>query len=286
MEDGNLALPNFFSKADTKVIDVIDRLYRKKDVDQILIDDTWIIHTQNKIMILWGRINSFAARDYRIIILALTKSYIQVLIIREKLAELYELEEQWSRVAQMLSGIDLDSGIRHTSSLKFIQIACLYLEDDDAVNAEAFINKASFLVSGSQHEVFEKDGSGRVLGLGSGVSKTTLMAGSPYKRKVEEAEKSKLELKSQMDDLKHEVIEGKRVQMEMHMNALLTMQGNNQGAQTKISKNFTSDQAMKIRKSMTLLVLNKDIQLHEIHIVFAVYIGMKLMMGRMKCVKG
>jgi len=27
------------------------------------------------------------------------------------------------------------------------------LQDDDAVNAEAFINKASFLVSSSQHEV-------------------------------------------------------------------------------------------------------------------------------------
>lgn len=29
----------------------------------------------------------------------------------------------------------------------------LFLQDDDAVNAEAFINKASFLVSNSQHEV-------------------------------------------------------------------------------------------------------------------------------------
>jgi len=36
---------------------------------------------------------------------------------------------------------------------KCVQIARLYLEDDDAVNAEAFINKASFLVSNSQHEV-------------------------------------------------------------------------------------------------------------------------------------
>ncbi|KAF9611479.1 hypothetical protein IFM89_032449 [Coptis chinensis] len=81
----------------------------------------------------------------------------QVLIIREKLAELYESEEQWSRAAQMLSGIDLDSGIRMMDEAyklsKCVQIARLYLEDDDAVNAEAFINKASFLVSGSQHEV-------------------------------------------------------------------------------------------------------------------------------------
>ncbi|KAF5207821.1 Cop9 signalosome complex subunit [Thalictrum thalictroides] len=81
----------------------------------------------------------------------------QVLIIREKLAELYESEEQWSRAAQMLSGIDLDSGIRMMDESyklsKCVQIARLYLEDDDAVNAEAFINKASFLVSNSQHEV-------------------------------------------------------------------------------------------------------------------------------------
>ncbi|KAF3787833.1 COP9 signalosome complex subunit 4 [Nymphaea thermarum] len=80
----------------------------------------------------------------------------QVLIIREKLAELYESEEQWSKAAQMLSGIDLDSGIRMVDEAyklaKCVQIARLYLEDDDAVNAEAFINKASFLVSSSQHE--------------------------------------------------------------------------------------------------------------------------------------
>jgi COP9 signalosome complex subunit 4 len=30
----------------------------------------------------------------------------------EKLAELYESEQQWSKAAQILSGIDLDSGIR------------------------------------------------------------------------------------------------------------------------------------------------------------------------------
>lgn len=39
----------------------------------------------------------------------------QVLIIREKLAGLYESEQQWSKAAQMLSGIDLDSGMRSGS---------------------------------------------------------------------------------------------------------------------------------------------------------------------------
>ncbi|KAJ1298366.1 hypothetical protein BS78_01G447300 [Paspalum vaginatum] len=81
----------------------------------------------------------------------------QVVVIREKLAELYESEQQWSKAAQMLSGIDLDSGIRmldDTNKLsKCVQIARLYLEDDDAVNAETFIHKASFLVTNSQQEV-------------------------------------------------------------------------------------------------------------------------------------
>ncbi|XBJ08084.1 COP9 signalosome complex subunit 4 isoform X2 [Aegilops tauschii subsp. strangulata] len=82
----------------------------------------------------------------------------KVVVIREKLAELYESEQQWLRAAQMLSGIDLDSGIRmldDTNKLsKCVQIARLYLEDDDdAVNAEAFINKASFWVTNSNQEI-------------------------------------------------------------------------------------------------------------------------------------
>ncbi|GLJ14883.1 hypothetical protein SUGI_0242150 [Cryptomeria japonica] len=80
----------------------------------------------------------------------------QVSIIREKLAELYEEEHQWSKAAQMLSGIDLDSGIRNLDDTyklsKCVQIARLYLEDDDAVNAEIFIKKASFMVSNSHDE--------------------------------------------------------------------------------------------------------------------------------------
>jgi len=43
----------------------------------------------------------------------ISASLFQVSIIREGLAELYEYEEQWSKAAQMLSGIDLESGIRY-----------------------------------------------------------------------------------------------------------------------------------------------------------------------------
>ncbi|KAI3841051.1 hypothetical protein MKX03_018282 [Papaver bracteatum] len=69
----------------------------------------------------------------------------QVLIIREKLAELYEAEQEWSKAARMLSGIDLDSSIRLLDESyklsKCVKIASLYLEDDDAVNAKRLLIK-------------------------------------------------------------------------------------------------------------------------------------------------
>ncbi|PHT98788.1 COP9 signalosome complex subunit 4 [Capsicum chinense] len=81
----------------------------------------------------------------------------QVLIIREKLAELYESEQQWSKAAQMLSGIDFDSAMRGIDDTfifsKCVQIARLYLEDDDAVNADSFIRKASFKLNNVKNEV-------------------------------------------------------------------------------------------------------------------------------------
>lgn len=75
----------------------------------------------------------------------------QVSVLREGLAVLYQNGEQWRRAAQVLAGIDLDSGIRVLTDeyklQKCVQIAMLYLEDDDALNAETFIKKASFLLA-------------------------------------------------------------------------------------------------------------------------------------------
>ena len=74
----------------------------------------------------------------------------QLSVLREGLAKLYESEKDWIRAAQILSGIDLDSGIRVLSDeyklQKCVQIAMLYLEADDALNAETYIKKASFLL--------------------------------------------------------------------------------------------------------------------------------------------
>ena len=53
-------------------------------------------------------------------------------LIREQLAELYQQQEDWSKAAQALAGIDLDSGMRVLGAeyklSKNIQIAMLYLE--------------------------------------------------------------------------------------------------------------------------------------------------------------
>ncbi|KAF8071124.1 CSN4 [Scenedesmus sp. PABB004] len=79
--------------------------------------------------------------------------------IREQLAELLQGEEQWAKAAQVLAGIDLDSGVRGVEAgyklSTHIKIAMLYLEDDDHGAAESYIKKASALIAGSKDPVLE-----------------------------------------------------------------------------------------------------------------------------------
>eukprot|EP00798_Chlamydomonas_sp_ICE-L_P001710 gene1710-33116_t len=74
-----------------------------------------------------------------------------VTLIRENLATLLETEEQWSQAAQVLAGIDLDTGSRGVDATyrlsKSVKIAMLFLEDDDPVSAEMYIKKASSVLS-------------------------------------------------------------------------------------------------------------------------------------------
>lgn len=74
----------------------------------------------------------------------------QVTVIREGLASIYEKEEEWALAAKTLSAIPLDSGNRvlddNYKMEKYVHIAQLYLEDDESVQAEAYINRASLLV--------------------------------------------------------------------------------------------------------------------------------------------
>jgi len=73
----------------------------------------------------------------------------EVTSLREKLATLYESQEEWTQAAQTLRGIPFDGS--HTLSHAFrlrvqVKIARLYLEDDKTVEAEMFLNRAAPLL--------------------------------------------------------------------------------------------------------------------------------------------
>ncbi len=52
--------------------------------------------------------------------------------LREQLSEVLEAEEDWTKAAHVLAGINLDSSVRNTDSAyrlaKYVKIAMLYLE--------------------------------------------------------------------------------------------------------------------------------------------------------------
>lgn len=80
----------------------------------------------------------------------------QVASIRQHLADIYEKEQCWRDAANVLVGIPLETGQKQYSvdyKLEtYLKIARLYLEDDDPVQAEAFINRASLLQAESKDE--------------------------------------------------------------------------------------------------------------------------------------
>ncbi|KAJ3047505.1 hypothetical protein HK097_011469 [Rhizophlyctis rosea] len=67
------------------------------------------------------------------------------------MATIYEDQEEWSEAAKTLQGIPLDSGHRaipNEYKLKlYIHIVRLLLEDEDAVGAESYLNRASLLIT-------------------------------------------------------------------------------------------------------------------------------------------
>ncbi|OZJ04744.1 hypothetical protein BZG36_01791 [Bifiguratus adelaidae] len=70
--------------------------------------------------------------------------------LREQLASVYEEEEDYSAAARTLQGIPLDSGHRTISDdyklQIYIRIVRLFLEEDDHVNADTFLNRAALLI--------------------------------------------------------------------------------------------------------------------------------------------
>eukprot|EP01006_Ploeotia_vitrea_P059926 TRINITY_DN75016_c0_g1_i1.p1 TRINITY_DN75016_c0_g1~~TRINITY_DN75016_c0_g1_i1.p1 ORF type:complete len:384 (-),score=48.24 TRINITY_DN75016_c0_g1_i1:102-1217(-) len=79
---------------------------------------------------------------------------------RERLADIYEEDEDWIRCAQTLIGIQLESGTRALDDnyklSHYIRIAQLYLEEDDHVNAQSYINRASQLLQNETELVLQQ----------------------------------------------------------------------------------------------------------------------------------
>ncbi|KAG2184541.1 hypothetical protein INT43_000450 [Umbelopsis isabellina] len=78
----------------------------------------------------------------------------QMSSLREKLASVYEQEEEYVEAAKILQGIPLDSGHRVVSDdykLKiYIKIIRLFLEEDEAIAAETYLNRAALLIPNSE----------------------------------------------------------------------------------------------------------------------------------------
>ncbi|GFR79225.1 COP9 signalosome complex subunit 4 [Elysia marginata] len=80
----------------------------------------------------------------------------QVAAIRQHLANIYEREESWREAANVLVGIPLETGQKQYSPdyklETYLKIARLFLEDEDANQADAYINRASLLQAESKNE--------------------------------------------------------------------------------------------------------------------------------------
>ncbi|CAG8542933.1 5376_t:CDS:2 [Diversispora eburnea] len=74
----------------------------------------------------------------------------QISTLREKLAEIYENEEEWLEAAKVLQGIPLDSGHRLKIYIKIVQ---LQLEEDEAISAETYLSRAALLIPSCKDQV-------------------------------------------------------------------------------------------------------------------------------------
>jgi len=94
----------------------------------------------------------------------------QVGSIRQHLADIYEREQNWKQAAQTLVGIPLETGQKqYTIDYKletYLKIARLYLEDEDHVQGESYINRSTPLQARTKNEELQivyKVCQGRVL---------------------------------------------------------------------------------------------------------------------------
>lgn len=139
----------------------------KAFVDHMLTDDVPLVISRQLLQVFAQEICKLPAAVHRPVA-SYALEHIQPRVVsfeepvthlRENLALLLEREEDWSRAAQTLAGIDLDSGLRNVDTQyklsKNIKIAMLYLEDEDSVNAEVYIKKAAALIGSCKDDCLE-----------------------------------------------------------------------------------------------------------------------------------
>ncbi|MEW5307383.1 MAG: hypothetical protein WDW38_001246 [Sanguina aurantia] len=136
-------------------------------VDHMLRDDVALVISRQLLQLMTQELVKLpAALQKPIATYALEKTQTRVVSfddsvtsLRETLSDLLEREEDYSKAAQVLAGIDLDSGPRSQDPAyrlaKNIRISMLYLEDDDSVSAESYIKKASALIGASADQGLE-----------------------------------------------------------------------------------------------------------------------------------
>jgi len=81
----------------------------------------------------------------------------QVHLIRENLAELYQKEEDYIEAAKVLRGIPIDQRVMsdEEKAALYNKISQLYLEEDEWVEAEQFVNKASQINIKNKKEILK-----------------------------------------------------------------------------------------------------------------------------------
>ena len=104
-----------------------------------LLPDVVIAVAEHAVARIAGRVVSFEEVDAK---------------LRDALAEAFCEQDDFAAAAHVLAGINLENG-RYNDTQKagrYVRLAELYLEDDDSVNADVFINRAGQVVHNCSNE--------------------------------------------------------------------------------------------------------------------------------------
>jgi COP9 signalosome complex subunit 4 len=156
----------------------------------------------------------------------------QVATLRQNMANVYEKENNWRQAASILVGIKFDGQKKYTAEYKmdtYLKIARLYLEDDDPVEAETYINRSGLL----QNEV--KNEKLHIL------FKVCYARVQDYRRKFLDASQRYMEI-----SYKTMVDEGERLQALQHAIACAILAGAGQQRSRILASLYKDERSQKL----------------------------------------